>query len=198
MNLDSNPYYHALKSKIESYAPISPASWTLIKSICHFQESPKGEILLHHGQKAKNLYFIVKGAIRAYFIDNKGNFYNKNLFLETDLACSTVSLLQQKGSDFTLETLEDCLLICINYSQYRQLINKHNDLTNFYIAYLERNWIIEKEQREVSIVMENATERYLKLLEQYPTIDERIAQRHISSHLGITPTQLSRIRKNLK
>ena len=46
--------------------------------------------------------------------------------------------------------------------------------------------------------MENATERYLKLLSKYPDISERIALHHIASHLGITPTQLSRIRKALE
>ena len=61
-----------------------------------------------------------------------------------------------------------------------------------------KNWIIEKEEREVSLVMENATERYIKLLQKHPNIDQRIQKLHIASHLGITPTQLSRIRKNIK
>jgi hypothetical protein len=46
--------------------------------------------------------------------------------------------------------------------------------------------------------MENATERYLKLRSKHPNIDQRIQQLHLASHLGITPTQLSRIRKELK
>jgi len=101
-------------------------------------------------------------------------------------------------SNFTLETLEETILINLNYKKYRQLIELNIDLKNFYIAYLENNWIIEKEQREVSLVMENATERYLKLLEKHPNIDQRIQKLHLASHLGITPTQLSRIRKNIK
>jgi CRP-like cAMP-binding protein len=187
-----------LKAKIELYAPIKPATWESLKAIVQFQNIEKGAFLLRHGQVARKLHFIAKGALRAYFTDLEGNFYNKNIFLENDLAGSTVSLLKSAPSNFTIETLEDSILINIDYVHYRKLIDEYPDFKNYYIAYIEQHWIIKKEQREVSIVMENATERYLKLLETHPYIDQRIEQRHLSSHLGITPTQLSRIRKNLK
>ncbi len=187
-----------LKIKIESYSPISEESWQLIKSIIKFKTLKKEESALRNGDVAKNLYFICKGALRAYFIDKHGNFYNKNLFLENDFAGSTVSCLLSTPSNFALEALEDSILIALNYKKYKEFINQNDDLKNYYIAYLEKNWVIEKEEREISIVMENATDRYLKLLAQHPNIDQRIPQQHIASHLGITPTQLSRIRTNLK
>jgi CRP-like cAMP-binding protein len=191
-------YLAQLRAKIETYAPLRTAAWESLQAIVQFQSIEKGAFLLRHGQIARNLHFIATGALRAYFTDLEGNFYNKNIFLENTLACSTVSLLQSIPSNFTIEALEDSFLINIDYVHYRRLIDEFPDFKNYYIAYLEQHWVIEKEQREVSIVMENATERYLKLLETHPNIDQRIAQRHLSSHLGITPTQLSRIRKNLK
>lgn len=191
-------YIAELKLKIESYATISKESWLLIKSIITFQKLKKEEVLLRNGQVAKNVYFICKGALRAYVTDYNGSIYNKNIFLEKDFAGSTVSFLLHKPSNFTLETLEETTLICLNYKKYRRFIEENTDLKDFYIAYLEKNWVIEKEEREVSLVMESATERYLKLLKKYPQIGLRIQKSHIASHLGITPTQLSRIRKNIK
>ncbi|WP_237274933.1 Crp/Fnr family transcriptional regulator [Tenacibaculum ovolyticum] len=190
-------YISELRLKFEGYAPISNESWLLIKSIISFKQLEKDEILLRNGQVAKNVYFICKGAMRAYVTDYEGNIYNKNIFLENDFAGSTVSYLLNTPSNFTLEALEKTILINLDYKKYRQFIELNIDLKNFYIAYLENNWIIEKEQREVSLVMENATERYLKLLQKHPNIDQRIQKLHIASHLGITPTQLSRIRKNI-
>ncbi|WP_282117336.1 Crp/Fnr family transcriptional regulator [Cellulophaga baltica] len=191
-------YISELKLKFESYAPISDESWSLIESILTFQKLEKDEILLRNGQIAKNIHFICVGALRAFVTDYNGNIYNKNIFLETDFAGSTVSYLLNTASNFTLEALEKTILINLNYKKYRQLIEENIDLKNFYISYLENNWVIEKEQREVSLVMENATERYIKLLQKHPNIDQRIQKLHIASHLGITPTQLSRIRKNIK
>jgi len=198
MTIDNEKYISDLKTKFESYASITETSWSLIESIITFQTLKKDETLLRNGQIAKNFHFICKGALRAYVTDYDGNIYNKNIFLENDFAASTVSYLLNMPSNFTLEALEETILINLNYKKYRKFIDGNIDLTKFYIAYLENNWVIEKEQREISLVMENATERYLKLLSQHPNIDQRIQQHHIAAHLGITPTQLSRIRKELK
>ncbi len=196
--MDKEKYKSKFRSKIESYAPISDESWALIASIATFQELEKDDFLLRDGQTAKKIHFVCKGALRAYITDYDGNIYTKNIFLETDFAGSTVSYLRSTPSNFTIEALEETVLINLDYKKYRQLIEQNIDLKNFYIAYLENNWVIEKEQREVSIVMENATERYQQLLKKHPGIEQRIQKIHIASHLGITPTQLSRIRKSLK
>lgn len=196
--METEKYISELRLKLESYSSISNESWLLIESLISFQRLEKDEILLRNGQVAKNVHFICEGALRAYVTDYDGNIYNKNIFLENDFAGSTVSYLLNTSSNFTLETLEETILISLDYKKYRQFIDQNIDLKNFYIAYLENNWIIEKEQREVSLVMENATKRYLKLLEKHPKIDLRIQKLHIASHLGITPTQLSRIRKKMK
>jgi len=198
MTFHKETYLNNLKISIESYSPISEQSWKLIENITDFQTIKKGETLLQNGEIAKNLHFIAKGVLRAFITDEQGNFYNKNLFLENYIAGSKVSLMLQKPSNFTIEALEDSIVININYKKYMELIYQNDDLKNFYIAHLEKNWIIEKEEREVALVMQNATERYVSLLEKHPDIAERVPLLHIASHLGITPTQLSRIRKSLE
>ena len=55
--------------------------------------------------------------------------------------------------------------------------------------------MIHKDAREVSIVQDDAQERYEDFLMNYSSLGARLSQFHIASHLGITPTQLSRIRK---
>ncbi|SHH71615.1 Crp/Fnr family transcriptional regulator [Flavobacterium defluvii] len=198
MTSDQQKYLNQLKQTIENYYPISEESWKLIENITEFQTLKKGETVLESGEIAKNLHFIAKGILRAFITDQHGNFYNKNLFMENYFADSKVSLMLQLPSNFTIEALEDSVIINLNYKEYISLINENDDLKNFYIAHLEKNWIIDKEEREVALVMQNATERYGKLLEKHPSIADRVPLLHIASHLGITPTQLSRIRKSLE
>ncbi|SHF08543.1 cAMP-binding domain of CRP or a regulatory subunit of cAMP-dependent protein kinases [Fodinibius roseus] len=197
MEINKEKYISKLRTKFESYSRVSDNSWAMIESLVRFQTLEEGEILLREGQVARDFHFICKGALRAFVTDYDGNVYNKNLFLDGRFAGSKVSLLKKAPSEFTLEALEDSIIINLDYFKYRKLIDEHQDLKDFYIAYLEKNWILDKEQREISLVMENATQRYQKLLDRHPDIDNRIAQRHIAAHLGITPTQLSRIRKKL-
>jgi len=185
------------RSKLESYVPISQETWVNLTSFAEIKILEKDEILIRNGQIAKETYYLYQGAMRAYFTDLEGNIYNKNIFLENDFVGSTVSAINSTPSNFTIEALEKSTLISLNYRKFRKLIETTHDLKDFYIAYLEKNWVIEKEEREISLVMENALERYLKLLKKYPTINQRIPQLHLAAHLGITPTQLSRIRKKL-
>ncbi|WGL15018.1 hypothetical protein PVT68_09520 [Microbulbifer bruguierae] len=44
-------------------------------------------------------------------------------------------------------------------------------------------------------MQEDAGARYQQFLRDFPKLAARLPQYHIASHLGITPTQLSRIRK---
>ena len=93
------------------------------------------------------------------------------------------------------EKVEDTLLIEINFTAYRQLMLEKNNLKLFQIYYLEKNWLLAKDSLE--IVQDDATARYLRFIDEHPSLVNYLAQYDIASHLGITPTQLSRIRKNL-
>ncbi|ASZ14086.1 cyclic nucleotide-binding domain-containing protein [Chitinophaga pendula] len=196
--IDQERYIHHFRTTLESYTPISASTWLAVAALIRFQEVKREEILLREGQIARQMHFICKGILRAYLTDDNGNFYNKNIFCEGRFAASKASLLRQAPSQFSIDVLEDAILINLDFSTYRHLIQTRDDLKDFYIAYLEKNWVIEREQREISLVMEDATTRYLKLLQQYPDIDKRVNQFHIAAHLGVTPTQLSRIRSQLK
>ncbi|NIJ45223.1 CRP-like cAMP-binding protein [Wenyingzhuangia heitensis] len=196
--MDKEQYINQLKKAFNGYTPLSEKTWLLILPLLKYQSLKKGETLIKAGQTAKHIHFICKGILRSFITDDEGSVYSKNIFLENNFAATKVSLLLNTPSYFSIEALEDCILINFSFKEYKKLIAKNNDLKDFYIAYIEHNWIVEKEQREISLVMDNASERYLKLLKKHPNIDQRVSQQHIASHLGITPTQLSRIRKALK
>ena len=43
---------------------------------------------------------------------------------------------------------------------------------------------------------ENVEEKYKRLLQEYPSIFEKVKSYHIASYLGIAPQTLSKLRKN--
>ncbi|WP_313374055.1 hypothetical protein [Chishuiella sp.] len=88
-------------------------------------------------------------------------------------------------------------LIVYSAQKFRELLLKYHDLALFHINYLERNWVVKKEHLEIDLKWETAKQRYLELI-QNKNIFNRLKQHHIASYLGITPTQLSRIRKEIK
>ncbi|WP_062060179.1 Crp/Fnr family transcriptional regulator [Aquimarina longa] len=190
-------YNQFIKKTIFAYHPVSEQSIMLLQSIAKIKYVKKNEHLLSIGNHSKEIYILYKGIVVSYFLCKDGNMYHKNIFLERDFVGSTVSALTNEPSNFALEAIEDCILISFNYKEYRELIEQNTDLKNFYIAYLEKNWILDKEKREIALVMKDAKIRYLDFMKEHPTIKNQIPLHYIASHLGITPTQLSRIRKSL-
>ncbi|MDD2436315.1 MAG: Crp/Fnr family transcriptional regulator [Massilibacteroides sp.] len=186
------------REKINSYHNISNESFFKLFDISSEIKLTKNEILLHQGVVCTHMYFLYSGYMIAYIDNKEGHRYNKNIFTQGDLVTSTVSAIQHKSSNFTLQAITNCILLSLPYKKFKQFILETDDLKSFYISYLEKNWVVEKEKREVSIVLENAGTRYFEFLKQNPDIETYVPLQHIASHLGITPTQLSRIRKNKK
>ena len=75
------------------------------------------------------------------------------------------------------------------YKKHHQLDTLGRKIAEFYF--------LEKEQKEIEMALLDADKRYLLMREKFPHIENEIPQYHIASYLGISPTQLSRIRKNL-
>ena len=189
--------FGSLRAEMETYCSLSDETWTKMMAICKPLNLQKKALFSRAGEVPSFFGFVYSGLLRGYITDLEGNEYNKNFFAENSWPGSMVALLQQTPSPFTFEALEDTKLLQIDFQQYRQLLRQRDDLKWFQILYLEKNWMMSKEPREISFVQADATSRYLEFKQNYPDLEKRIPQFHIASHLGITPTQLSRIRKAL-
>lgn len=187
--------YKYLKKVIDSYYPISADTWARLQVNLSCIDIKKNESISKINETPNSFYFVTKGLLRVFINDEKGTEYNKTFFNEGTFPGTMVSLLKNKPSEFEIQALENCELIQINFKKYRELLEKSSDLKMFHICYLERNWLIKMESKDVSFVQKDAQERYEDFLENYPDLESRLPQYHIASHLGITPTQLSRIRK---
>lgn len=191
-------YFNQLREVCKIYHNFSDEAHEKFKKICFIKEVKKGEVIQDTYSVAKYIYFICKGILRTYYLGEDGSIYTKNLFSENYFSASKVSLLTGEDSYLNIEALEDSILIYIDFKEYKKLIDEDVEFKDFYINYLEKNWVIVKEKNEISLILDDSTTRYLNFIEKNPNIEKRISLHHIADHLGITPTQLSRIRKNLK
>lgn len=191
-------YFEQFRLACSQYYNFSDEIFEDFKRICFIKEVKKGEILQDTYSEARYIYFICKGVLRTYYLNEEGQIYTKNIFSENYFSASKVSLITKKDSYLNIDVLEDSILIYINFEKYKELIKTKIEFKDFYINYLEKNWVIIKEKNEISLILDDAMTRYQNFIEQNPNIQNRIPLHHVANHLGITPTQLSRIRKSLK
>ncbi|MFD2207717.1 Crp/Fnr family transcriptional regulator [Kiloniella antarctica] len=190
--------FSLMRNAIEGYCQLSEQTWSELKNITSSKSYTRGTSFVKAGEVTTSFGFVCSGLFRAFVFDLDGNEYCKNFFIENSFPGSMVALLSKKPSDFSIQSLEDSHLLEIDFGAYRELLKLHEDLKWFHILYLEKNWILDKEKREVALVQDNATERYLTFQRLNPGLEERLSQYHVASHIGVTPTQLSRIRKALR
>jgi len=194
---DKDKAFLALRKSLCSYTSISDDTWQVFMGICKFRSLTKHSYLYNIGNIPPSYSYIYQGLVRCFSCDEKGNEYNKMFFDEGKFPGSMTALLTSTPSMLAFEAIEDSLIIEIDFTAYRKLMVQNDELKLFQIYYLEKNWLLAKDAREIEIIQDDATARYLQFIEKHDTLVDRLPQYHIASHLGITPTQLSRIRKTL-
>ncbi|MFB6454100.1 Crp/Fnr family transcriptional regulator [Chitinophaga sp. Hz27] len=186
-----------LWEKVSFYHPLSAESREAWGNIITSRTYKRNETLVMEGQVPRLVAFVQKGLFSQYYTAPNGDVIIKRFFPETYLAASVSALLTKSPSQFTIRALENTAVLEYPFEEFKKLTTMYPDMAALYIRYLEIHWVLEKEPQEISLRYDTAKSRYAAFLEQFPTLESRLKQHEIASYLGITPTQLSRIRAEL-
>lgn len=161
------------------------------------EEYKKGKVLLRQGEVATKCFFVLKGCVRQYSIDETGKEVTSNFYTE-EQAVSIFNRHHQKikSSAYTLVCLEDSILVVGDLNAEQDMLNKHTQLETMIRKMVEEN--LGEVQDELSLfIASNPEERYKALLQKRPHLVNRVPQHQLASYLGITPESLSRIKKRV-
>ncbi len=153
----------------------------------------KGDHYAQSGQTAKKLAFVESGLLRAYYQSPGGEQFNKIFFSNPAIVGAYTSLITKEKNQINIECLTDCEMVETDFQKILNLYEEHPMIERLNRTIAE-DFFVKKEKREISLVMNDASERYALFQEEHPGLENQIAQYHIASYLGITPTQRSRIR----
>lgn len=159
-------------------------------------ELKKGEYFIKKGQFAKEIAFLETGIVRAFYVNSEGKEYNKTFFSAPSIIGSYASLISKEKNAVAQQALTDCKIWKASFQKIEEL-----SVGNYEIERLRRtiaeSFFLSNEKKELEMALLDADKRYLILQKEYPGIELEIPQYHIASYLGISPTQLSRIRKSM-
>jgi CRP-like cAMP-binding protein len=180
--------------KVESYAEISSESKTAWTNILKTKTYNKDQYFIIEGEIGQTVAFVVKGLFSKFHTTQEGDVVTKRFFFENFFVASTSSMLSKTPSLFSIRTLEPSTVLEYSFQEFKKLTETYSDIAAFYIRYMELHWIIEKEPLEISLRHDTAKVKYADFLKTYPSLESRLKLHEIAAYLGITPTQLSRIR----
>jgi len=176
LNQDSNPSpeIKALKARIA------------IKTL------KKGAVLQRSGDNILQIYYVKKGLLRSYTIDNKGK---EHIFM-----FAPEGWIIADGADFGspcqlfIDVLEDSEIEIIDKKLFEEVyipltLNSDKQRT---AAMIKRISVLQ--ERVILLMSTSAIERYEHFKSTYPQIIQRVPQRMIASYLGMTPEALSKVK----
>ena len=145
----------------------------------------KKENIFRSGESNTRHYYIEKGLLRLYIIDQAGKEFNVLFAKERqwigDLGSPSETV-------YNLDAVENSSVFSIGEEHFSTLTDKYADLSKN----IRRSYVF-LQKRFVSILSKTAEENYEELVQQNPELIQRLPQYHISSYLGVTPVFLSKI-----
>ncbi|MBW9234338.1 Crp/Fnr family transcriptional regulator, partial [Leptospira santarosai] len=158
----------------------------------------KGKCLLRQGEPSTiKCYFVLKGCVRQFFIDESGKEVTSNFFTEEQ----AIPIINEKNqgdfSNYSLVCVEDCILVVGDIDSEKMMFNKYPQLEIMIRKMMEIN-LGEMREQFGEFINSSPEERYESVLKKRPQLIDRVPQHHLASYLGITPESLSRIKKRIK
>lgn len=185
----------AFFSAVNAYHPLEEATVLALERLLRIREVPAGSTYLSADEVPVFVAYIYEGLFSYYYQFENGDRVIKKFFPEHTFVASTSALIQHEKGRYTIDAIEDSIIVEYNYAEFKHLLHKHHDLALFWIRYLEQNWVVAKEHLEIEHKYLTAKQRYQDFTAASPNLAARLQLQQIASYLGITPTQLSRIRK---
>jgi len=157
----------------------------------------KGTVLIDELELSPYLFFIEKGAIKTYYIDETGAKKLVWFGFEGDICFSMSSYIDIPYIHETIELFEDTQFYRVKIEDIKALFNTNCDWANWGRCFIEH--IFATTIKEMDEYKSRTTkERYHDLLEHNANIRERVLLKDIASYLGVSPVTISRLRKDFK
>lgn len=183
-----------LLSYLHKFGTLSDQTLSALESNLRFDVLRKGEFFINEGEYADEIAFLESGVVRAFCVNREGKEYNKTLFTSNAIIGSYAALISKERNKLPQQALTDCNIWCIKFRTIEELSENDCDLERLRRKIAE-SFFVWNEKKQLEMSMLDAKERYRIFQQEYPGVEELIPQYHVASYLGISPTQLSRIRK---
>src|SRR5690606_16162274 len=144
----------------------------------------------------KHHYFVLKGLLRKFYINEKGIEQTTEFAIETWWITDNIAYEHRQPTEFYIQAVEKSEILYITNENQEKL------LTNFpamerYFRFVYQRAYAAAQMRIKYLFSLSKEEFYFELLRKHPEFVQRVPQYLIASFLGFTPEYLSEIRKRI-
>ncbi|SNR96894.1 cAMP-binding domain of CRP or a regulatory subunit of cAMP-dependent protein kinases [Dokdonia pacifica] len=188
--------YELILKNISRFIDLNLEEQNLYVSLLKQRIIRKKDFLLKPGEVIKNEYFIVKGCLKVYRIDDKGTERISMFAIKDWWTGDMASFITQQPSNYFIQALEESEVLQISRENYELLFKKIPKFERFYRILYQKSLAnyIRRSDQNISL---SAEDRYYNFVQKYPSLVHRVSQKDIASYIGVTPEFLSLLRKRI-
>ncbi|PZD96543.1 Crp/Fnr family transcriptional regulator [Paenibacillus sambharensis] len=160
------------------------------------EEFRKGTVLIRQGDVPATCYFILKGCVRQYAIDEEGREITSNFYTEEQAIAIFNHHKPDKLSDYSFMCVEDAVMVVGDLESEEDMYHKHPQLATMTRMMIEEN-LGQVQEEFAAFIASSPEDRFKTLIRKRPSLIDRVPQHQLASYLGITPESLSRIKKRI-
>ncbi|MEO0897595.1 MAG: Crp/Fnr family transcriptional regulator [Bacteroidota bacterium] len=155
-----------------------------------------GDFLIKEGSMSREVFFINKGLIRVFAINDKGEEITTGVRYEDQMITSPNTVLFDQPAQYYFQAIERTETYSMDYEKIQNIM-KENPKLEPYRKIVLQVLLKQAYKRIDTLILLTPEERYIKFVEDYPELQYRLHGKYIANILGITPVSLSRIRKRI-
>src|SRR6478609_8574802 len=183
-----------LIAHIKNYISIDDNEASQLLSYLKISSIVKKELLLKEGEVCRHNYFVEKGCLRMYFVNDKGTEQITQFAIENWWIADYMSFDRQTPSPFYIQAIENAEIIFIDHLRQEELLKEMPKMERYFRLVLQRAYAAH--QLRIKFLYDfSKEESYKHFISGFPGFAQRIPQYMLASYLGFTPEYLSEIRK---
>ncbi len=186
-----------LRHQIERIVQLTDNEFDYILSHFVSKKYKKHQFIIQEGQFVENDYFILNGCLKSYFTDTNGKEHILQFGMQDWWITDYQAYYNQLQASINMDCLEDSELLCLSFQNREKLCAEMHKIEHFFRKKTnKRN--VALQQRILSLLSNNAKEKYEHLLQLYPQLFQKVPKQLIASYLGVSRETLSRLNSSSK
>jgi CRP-like cAMP-binding protein len=180
-----------LRLQIEKIIPLTDTEFEYILSHFIRKKYKKHQFVVQEGSPVEHDFFILSGALKSYHTDASGKDHIILFGLQDWWITDYQAYYTQTTATVNIDCIEDTEVLGLSFFNREKLCAEMHKVEHFFRKKTNlRN--VTLQQRILSLLSNNAKERYDKLLQQYPVLFQKVPKHIIASYLGVSRETLSR------
>lgn len=186
----------SILENIAKHVTLTPQEQELFLSKTETKPFKAKTILLSAGEVATCTYFVNSGILRSFNINDNIIEHVLHFACEVWWIGDMYSYISGKPGNLFIEVLEDAEVVIITKENQQQLYQEIPKLERFF-RILAENSLVSHQERLMDNLSLTAEERFEKFCSKYPTLIQKVPQKHIASYIGVTPEFFSKMKARL-